>query len=123
MCSLPHLPRHRELVTRLGPIHARLSCENSIARRHPVYKCSEVQVFTNYLAQQIYCFVILSLVSTLASIEVQFTLICMIEEYCICTYKSYIVLLEEYCICTHEEYYIICFYGSFFFFALHSRLT
>ncbi|KAJ8616794.1 hypothetical protein MRB53_036166 [Persea americana] len=43
MCSLPHLPRHRELVTRLGPIHARLSCENSIARRHPVYKCSEVQ--------------------------------------------------------------------------------
>ncbi|RWR97303.1 DENN domain-containing protein [Cinnamomum micranthum f. kanehirae] len=43
MWSLPQLPRHRELITQLGPIHARLSCENSIAKRHPVYKCSEVQ--------------------------------------------------------------------------------
>ncbi|XP_077250909.1 DENN (AEX-3) domain-containing protein isoform X2 [Tasmannia lanceolata] len=43
MSSLPQLPRHRELVAELGPIHARLSCENSIAKRHPVYKCSEVQ--------------------------------------------------------------------------------
>ncbi|KAK1290206.1 hypothetical protein QJS10_CPB18g01821 [Acorus calamus] len=42
-CSLPPLPHHRELVSQLGPIHARLSCENSIAKRHPVYKCSEVQ--------------------------------------------------------------------------------
>ncbi|XP_042509059.1 uncharacterized protein LOC122084685 isoform X2 [Macadamia integrifolia] len=43
MCYLPPLPRHRELVSELGPIHARLSCENSIAKRHPVYKCNEVQ--------------------------------------------------------------------------------
>ncbi|KAK1266043.1 hypothetical protein QJS04_geneDACA000141 [Acorus gramineus] len=44
-CSLPPLPHHRELVSQLGPIHARLSCENSIAKRHPVYKCSEVQKY------------------------------------------------------------------------------
>lgn len=49
MSSLPQLPRHRELVTQLVPIHARLSFENSIAKRHPVYKCSEVQVFTDFL--------------------------------------------------------------------------
>ncbi|KAL5990198.1 hypothetical protein ACLOJK_011095 [Asimina triloba] len=44
--ALPLLPRHRELVTELGPIHARLSCENAIAKRQPVYKCNEVQVLT-----------------------------------------------------------------------------
>ncbi|OVA02289.1 DENN domain [Macleaya cordata] len=43
MCYLPPLPRHRELVSELGPIHARLSCQNSIAARHPVYKCNEMQ--------------------------------------------------------------------------------
>ncbi|XP_031250200.1 uncharacterized protein LOC116108064 isoform X1 [Pistacia vera] len=43
MCHLPSLPRQRELVSELRPIHARLSFESSIARRHPVYKCSEVQ--------------------------------------------------------------------------------
>ncbi|KAF9610657.1 hypothetical protein IFM89_023913 [Coptis chinensis] len=43
ICHLPTLPRHRELISELGPIHARLSCENSIAKRHPVYKCNEVQ--------------------------------------------------------------------------------
>ncbi|XP_008804739.2 uncharacterized protein LOC103717932 isoform X1 [Phoenix dactylifera] len=42
-CSLPQLPRYKELVSDLSPIHARLSCENSIAKRHPVYRCSEVQ--------------------------------------------------------------------------------
>ncbi|MQL71321.1 hypothetical protein Taro_003630 [Colocasia esculenta] len=43
ICSLPSLPRHRELVSQLSPIHARLSCENYIAKRHPVYRCSEAQ--------------------------------------------------------------------------------
>ncbi|THU56222.1 hypothetical protein C4D60_Mb11t15020 [Musa balbisiana] len=42
-CSMPRLPGYKELVSDLGPIHARLSCENSTAKRHPVYKCSEVQ--------------------------------------------------------------------------------
>ncbi|KAJ4968036.1 hypothetical protein NE237_014737 [Protea cynaroides] len=56
MCYLPPLPRHRELVSELGPIHARLSCENSIAKRHPAYKCNEVQAesaakFLNVLRQ------------------------------------------------------------------------
>ncbi|XP_042514302.1 uncharacterized protein LOC122088973 isoform X3 [Macadamia integrifolia] len=43
MCYLPALPRHRELVSELRPIHAILSCENSIAKRHPVYRCNKVQ--------------------------------------------------------------------------------
>ncbi|XP_023881740.1 uncharacterized protein LOC111994085 isoform X1 [Quercus suber] len=43
MCHLPALPRHKELVSELGPIHARLSRERSIAKRHPVYRCSDVQ--------------------------------------------------------------------------------
>lgn len=42
-CSLPQLPRYKELVSELSPVHARLACENSIAKRHPIYKCSEVQ--------------------------------------------------------------------------------
>ncbi|CAA7390636.1 unnamed protein product [Spirodela intermedia] len=43
MCYLPPLPRHRELVSELSPIHTRLSCEDFLAKRHPVYRCSEVQ--------------------------------------------------------------------------------
>ncbi|XP_010264819.1 PREDICTED: uncharacterized protein LOC104602732 isoform X2 [Nelumbo nucifera] len=43
MCYLPPLPRRKELIAELGPIHARLSCENVIAKKHPVYKCNEVQ--------------------------------------------------------------------------------
>ncbi|KAM3731209.1 hypothetical protein ACB098_12G145300 [Castanea mollissima] len=43
MCHLPALPRHKELVSELGPIHARLSHESSIAKRHPVFRCSDVQ--------------------------------------------------------------------------------
>ncbi|CAL4937618.1 unnamed protein product [Urochloa decumbens] len=42
-CSMPQLPRYKELVSDLGPIHARLSCENALAKRHPIYKCNEVQ--------------------------------------------------------------------------------
>ncbi|KAI3461001.1 hypothetical protein Pfo_017664 [Paulownia fortunei] len=42
-CNLPLLPQLKELISELGPIHSMLSCEDSIARRHPVYKCSEVQ--------------------------------------------------------------------------------
>ncbi|KAJ6792658.1 Uncharacterized protein M6B38_238745 [Iris pallida] len=42
-CSLPQLPRHRELISELLPIHARLTRESSTAQRHPVHKCSEVQ--------------------------------------------------------------------------------
>ncbi|XP_062148406.1 uncharacterized protein LOC133857238 isoform X1 [Alnus glutinosa] len=43
MCHLPTLPRRKELVCELGPIHARLSHESSIAKRHPVHRCNEVQ--------------------------------------------------------------------------------
>ncbi|GAB4841269.1 hypothetical protein Ancab_022001 [Ancistrocladus abbreviatus] len=43
MCYLPMLPRHKELVAELRPIHARLSCQKSIAQKHPVYRCNEAQ--------------------------------------------------------------------------------
>ncbi|XP_042050034.1 uncharacterized protein LOC121795567 [Salvia splendens] len=42
-CSLPKLPRHQWLVSELRPIHSKLSCEDSDAPRHPVYKCDAVQ--------------------------------------------------------------------------------
>ncbi|KAI7984602.1 DENN domain-containing protein 5B [Camellia lanceoleosa] len=42
-CYLPALPRRKELISELQPIHTRLSCEKSIAKRRPVYKCNEVQ--------------------------------------------------------------------------------
>ncbi|XP_048337469.2 uncharacterized protein LOC107405233 isoform X1 [Ziziphus jujuba] len=43
MCHLPTLPRYKELVSKLSPIHDRLSHESSIATRHPVYRCNEMQ--------------------------------------------------------------------------------
>ncbi|GLT41478.1 hypothetical protein SLA2020_155390 [Shorea laevis] len=42
-CHLPTLPHYRELVHELGPIHARMAFEGSVAKRHPVYRCNEVQ--------------------------------------------------------------------------------
>ncbi|KAF0913729.1 hypothetical protein E2562_024610, partial [Oryza meyeriana var. granulata] len=48
-CSLPQLPGFKELVSDLSPIHARLSCENALAKRHPIYKCNEVQVVILFL--------------------------------------------------------------------------
>ncbi|CAL8178197.1 unnamed protein product [Prunus armeniaca] len=45
MCHLPTLPRHKDLASELGPIHARLSREGSFAKKHPVYRCNEVQVY------------------------------------------------------------------------------
>ncbi|XP_021279509.1 uncharacterized protein LOC110413126 isoform X3 [Herrania umbratica] len=42
-CHLPTLPRHKELVSQLGSIHSRLSFEGSIAKKHPTYRCNEVQ--------------------------------------------------------------------------------
>ncbi|KAL7126748.1 hypothetical protein ABFS83_14G207900 [Erythranthe nasuta] len=43
-CSLPVLPQRKELISELRPIHSKLSCEDSIPQRHPVYKCNEMQV-------------------------------------------------------------------------------
>ncbi|KAF7120865.1 hypothetical protein RHSIM_Rhsim13G0040500 [Rhododendron simsii] len=42
-CYVPALPRHKELIAELRPIHTKLSCQKEIARRHPVFKCNEVQ--------------------------------------------------------------------------------
>ncbi|XP_058005811.1 uncharacterized protein LOC110660094 isoform X3 [Hevea brasiliensis] len=43
MCRLPALPRYKELVSELAPSHAKLSSQNSIAKKHPVYRCNETQ--------------------------------------------------------------------------------
>lgn len=45
MCHLPRLPRQRDLVSQLTPIHARLSSESAIAKKHPIHRCNEIQVF------------------------------------------------------------------------------
>ncbi|XP_075100932.1 uncharacterized protein LOC107783660 isoform X3 [Nicotiana tabacum] len=42
-CYLPLLPRRKELLSELRPIHARLSREDSVAQRRPIYRCSELQ--------------------------------------------------------------------------------
>ncbi|XP_011083072.1 uncharacterized protein LOC105165685 [Sesamum indicum] len=42
-CILPLLPKRKELISELRPIHSILSREASVAQRHPVYKCNEVQ--------------------------------------------------------------------------------
>ncbi|KAJ4851345.1 hypothetical protein Tsubulata_005718 [Turnera subulata] len=43
MCELPMLPRYRELLSQLGPLHSTLSSHHSIARRQPVHRFSEAQ--------------------------------------------------------------------------------
>ncbi|XP_076894780.1 uncharacterized protein LOC143547181 [Bidens hawaiensis] len=52
MSSLPALPKQRELMTRLGPLHARLSSDKVAAKKHPVYKCNKWQIdaATQFLA-------------------------------------------------------------------------
>ncbi|KAL0437318.1 UNVERIFIED_CONTAM: DENN domain-containing protein 5B, partial [Sesamum radiatum] len=42
-CTLPLLPKRKELLSELRPIHSILSREASVAQRHPVYRCNEVQ--------------------------------------------------------------------------------
>ncbi|KAL8170204.1 hypothetical protein V2J09_022008 [Rumex salicifolius] len=41
-CYLPLLPRRKELVAELRPIHARLACQSTLVEE-PVYRCSEEQ--------------------------------------------------------------------------------
>ncbi|GJV91031.1 putative uDENN domain protein [Tanacetum coccineum] len=52
MSSLPALPKQRELMTRLGPLHARLSSDKTSAKKHPVYRCNkwQIDVATQFLA-------------------------------------------------------------------------
>ncbi|KAE8701406.1 hypothetical protein F3Y22_tig00110548pilonHSYRG00924 [Hibiscus syriacus] len=42
-CYVPQLPKRKELVLELGPIHSKLSFEGSIAKKHPTYRCNEAQ--------------------------------------------------------------------------------
>ncbi|CAG7900404.1 unnamed protein product [Brassica rapa] len=43
ICNMPALPQRRELMAQLTPIHATLAHHSSTARKHPVYKCNQVQ--------------------------------------------------------------------------------
>lgn len=43
-CHLPHLPEYKQLISQLEPIYARLSSECCNTQRHPVYRCSDIQV-------------------------------------------------------------------------------
>uniref|UniRef100_A0A0D6R184 UDENN domain-containing protein n=1 Tax=Araucaria cunninghamii TaxID=56994 RepID=A0A0D6R184_ARACU len=42
-CSMPSLPRQKDLASALEPIHAKLAMESESAGRHPVYKCNDMQ--------------------------------------------------------------------------------
>nr|XP_011460618.1 PREDICTED: uncharacterized protein LOC101291858 isoform X2 [Fragaria vesca subsp. vesca] len=42
--TIPNLPRHRELFSALSPYHAKLVGESFLARKRPVYECTDEQV-------------------------------------------------------------------------------
>ncbi|KAM5547253.1 hypothetical protein ABKV19_001649 [Rosa sericea] len=42
--TIPHLPQHRELFSALSPYHAKLVGESFLARKRPVYECTDEQV-------------------------------------------------------------------------------
>ncbi|KAK9057407.1 hypothetical protein SSX86_022242 [Deinandra increscens subsp. villosa] len=52
MSYLPALPKQKELMNKLAPLHARLSGDKTTAKKHPVYKCNKWQVdaATQFLA-------------------------------------------------------------------------
>jgi hypothetical protein len=42
--SVPQLPQHRELLSSLRPYHSILVGESYLARKRPVYECTDAQV-------------------------------------------------------------------------------
>ncbi|KAF2304096.1 hypothetical protein GH714_027158 [Hevea brasiliensis] len=42
--AIPQLPKHKELFSSLSPYHAKLVGESYLARKRPVYECTDVQV-------------------------------------------------------------------------------
>ncbi|MQM12290.1 hypothetical protein Taro_045206 [Colocasia esculenta] len=42
--SVPHLPQQKELFSSLSPYHEKLVGESYLARKRPVYECTDVQV-------------------------------------------------------------------------------
>ncbi|KAK8959742.1 hypothetical protein KSP40_PGU006520 [Platanthera guangdongensis] len=42
--SMPQLPQHKELLTSLSPYHAKLVAESYLARKRPVFECTDVQI-------------------------------------------------------------------------------
>ncbi|XP_028552919.1 uncharacterized protein LOC110106365 isoform X1 [Dendrobium catenatum] len=41
---MPHLPQHKELLASLSPYHAKLVGESYLARKRPVFECTDVQI-------------------------------------------------------------------------------
>jgi hypothetical protein len=44
--SVPQLPQQKELLSALRPYHSRLVGESFLARKRPVYECTDAQVFS-----------------------------------------------------------------------------
>ncbi|KAM7257898.1 hypothetical protein ACFE04_013639 [Oxalis oulophora] len=42
--AVPQLPQHRELYSSLSPYHAKLVGESYLAKKRPVYECTDVQI-------------------------------------------------------------------------------
>lgn len=42
--SMPQLPQHKELLASLSPYHAKLVGESYLARKRPVFECTDVQI-------------------------------------------------------------------------------
>ncbi|GKD45852.1 hypothetical protein Tco_1270497 [Tanacetum coccineum] len=53
MSSLPALPKHRELMTRLGPLHARLSSDKTSAKKHPSIQIDDATQFLAAMRQHL----------------------------------------------------------------------
>jgi hypothetical protein len=54
--SVPQLPQQKELLSALRPYHSRLVGESYLARKRPVYECTDAQVVYQLLAISLtYC--------------------------------------------------------------------
>lgn len=42
--SMPQLPQYRDLYNALSPYHSKLVGESYLAKKRPVYECTDVQV-------------------------------------------------------------------------------
>ncbi|KAG0489174.1 hypothetical protein HPP92_007985 [Vanilla planifolia] len=42
--SMPHLPQYKELLASLSPYHSKLVGESYLARKRPVFECTDVQI-------------------------------------------------------------------------------
>ena len=53
--SIPQLPQYRDLYNALSPYHSKLVGESYLAKKRPVYECTDVQVSLSLFALDIWC--------------------------------------------------------------------